>query len=61
MTRPMKDLGMSELHQLQRRLRRQYAAKRIGQADFKFINERLDEIEARVVSMRELDEYGREC
>jgi tetrahydromethanopterin S-methyltransferase subunit G len=34
---------------------------RIGKADFEYIDRRLDEIEARIVSMQEFDEYGKEA
>lgn len=34
---------------------------RIGQADFEYIDTRLNEVEARIVSMQEFDEYGKEA
>jgi hypothetical protein len=33
---------------------------RIQRPDFEFIDRRLDEVEARIVSMTETDEYGKE-
>lgn len=59
--RPLKDVGLQEVQQLRRRARRARAMDRIGKADFDFIDDRLDEVEARIVSMRETDEYGREA
>jgi hypothetical protein len=34
---------------------------RIGQADFEYIDTRLNEVEARIVSMQEFNEYGKEA
>lgn len=34
---------------------------RIGKADFTYIDDRLDEVEARIVSMQEFNEYGKEA
>jgi hypothetical protein len=59
--RPLKDAGLQEVQQLRRRVRRQHAMERIYKADAEFIDTRLDEIEARIVSMQELNEYGKEA
>lgn len=59
--RPLKDAGIQEVQQLRRRTRRQLAMGRINRPDFDFIDKRLDEIEARIVSMQETDEYGKEA
>jgi hypothetical protein len=58
---PLKTQGMTEVLQLRKRVTRIRAMRRIGDADFKYLDERLAEIEARIVSMQELDEYGREA
>ena len=34
---------------------------RVGKADFEYIDSRLDEVEARIVSMQEFNEYGKEA
>lgn len=58
--RPLKDRGMRELGVLKRRAKRANALERISDADFSYINRRLEEVEARIVRMREVDEYGEE-
>lgn len=60
MARPLKDAGMREVGSLRRRTRRQLALGRILPHDAAYITGRLDEIEARIVSMHEVDEYGKE-
>lgn len=57
---PLKTRGIAELKTLRRRVRRQRAMGRINKADFDFIDGRLDEVEARIVSMQELDKDGEE-
>lgn len=59
--RPLKDAGLAEVQALRRRARRQHAMERIGQADFEYIDVRLNEVESRIVSMQEFDEYGKEA
>jgi hypothetical protein len=51
---------MDELHSLLRRVRRAQALGRIGAADAKYITARLEQCEARIVSMSEINESGRE-
>jgi hypothetical protein len=58
--RPMKDVGLREVRSARRRVRRLLAMDRLLPMDAAYIVSRLDEIEARVVQMRELDEYGKE-
>lgn len=58
--RTIKTRGLVELSSLRKRVRRQYAARKISQADFMYIDQRLDEIEARVITMSELNEFGKE-
>jgi hypothetical protein len=60
MMRPMKDVGLREVRAARRRCRRLLAMDRLLPMDAAYIVSRLDEIEARVVQMRELDEYGKE-
>lgn len=59
--RPLKDAGLAEVQALRRRARRALAMSRIGKADFQYIDDRLDEVEARIVSMQEFNEYGKEA
>jgi hypothetical protein len=59
--RPLKDAGLQEVQQLRRRVRRQHAMGRVGQADYEYIDTRLNEVEARIVSMQEFNEYGKEA
>lgn len=58
--RALKDVGVKEVATLRRRVRRLLALERVFPADANFIIKRLDEIEARIVSMHELNEYGEE-
>lgn len=58
--RGMKDVGRAEVAALRRRTRRLLALERIMPADEEYITRRLDEIDARIVAMHELDEYGKE-
>lgn len=58
--RPLKDRGLSEVQGLRSRSRRQLALGRINKEDWAYIDVRLDEIEARIVSMKETDENGEE-
>jgi hypothetical protein len=58
--RTLKERGLRELAPLKRRVKRAYAMGRIDTDDFKFLNQRLDEVEARIISMRELNEQGEE-
>lgn len=58
--RPMKDVGLREAQQLRKRTRRLWSLGRIGRPDFEYIDKRLDEVEARIVSMSETDEFGKE-
>jgi hypothetical protein len=58
--RTMKERGLEELRSLRRRLRRLYGLGRIARPDYMYIDARLDEVEARIVQMRETNEYGRE-
>lgn len=60
MTRPLKDVGVREVATLRRRTRRLLALGRVFPADAAYIVERLDEIEARIVQMKEINEYGEE-
>lgn len=57
---PMKDAGLKEVKQARKRARRLWSLERIQRPDFEYIDARLDEVEARIVSMTELDEFGKE-
>ena len=56
----MKEVGLKEVQSARSRVRKLWGMERINRSDFEYIDVRLDEVEARIVSMRELDEYGRE-
>lgn len=58
--RTMKSRGLQEVSRLRTRLRRQLAFQRISKADYDYIDIRLDEVEARIISMREINENGEE-
>lgn len=58
--RGLQDAGLVEVSALRRRVRRLLALERVFPADAEFIVERLDEIEARIVSMTEIDGQGKE-
>lgn len=60
MARTLKSKGLEELRSLRRRTRRQQGLERIGKADADFIVSRLDQIEARIISMTEENEHGEE-
>jgi hypothetical protein len=58
--RALKDVGLAEVSALRRRVRRLLALERVFPADAEYIVTRLDEIEARIVSMTETNEHGKE-
>lgn len=58
--RPLKSSGLEEVQRLRSRSRRQLALGRILKDDWEYIDVRLDEIEARIVSMKETNENGEE-
>lgn len=58
--RPMKDAGLKEVQSVRSRNRKLWGMGRITRPDFEYIDTRLDEVEARIVSMTEQDEYGKE-
>lgn len=58
--RTLKSRGLVEVQTLRQRARRQFALRRIDRADFDYIDIRLDEVEARIVAMREINENGEE-
>lgn len=60
MAEPLKTRGLEELQSLLQRTRRQLALKRIYQSDAAYIEERLQEVEARIISMPEKDKTGEE-
>lgn len=60
MAKTLKSLGLQELDSLRRRARRQQGLGRIGAADAEFIVKRLNEIEARIIEMKEENENGLE-
>jgi hypothetical protein len=56
----MKVSGLAEIHAAQARLIRLYALQRVERADLEYIASRLDEVEARIISMTEIGEDGEE-
>ena len=58
--RTLKSRGLQEISLVRQRARRQYALGRISKADWEYIDSRLDEVEARIISMREINETGEE-
>ena len=58
--RPMKEVGLKEVQSARGRARKLWGMNRINRTDFQYIDDRLDEVEARIVSMVELDEFGEE-
>ena len=58
--RPMKDAGLKEVRSARSRVRKLWGMERVSRPDFEYIDRRLDEVEARIVSMVETDEYGKE-
>lgn len=58
--RPLKDVGLDEVRRLRSRTVRLEAMGRVFPVDAEYITDRLDEVEARIVSMHETDEYGKE-
>lgn len=56
----MKDVGLTEVKRVRRRVVRLEAMGRVFPADSAYITDRLDEVEARIVNMIELDEFGKE-
>jgi hypothetical protein len=58
--RSLKSVGLGEVASLRKRTRRLLAMGRVFPADASYITTRLDEIEAKIVSMQEINEYGKE-
>jgi hypothetical protein len=58
--RALKVAGLEEVARLRRRTRRALSLGRIYPEDCEYITSRLDEVEAKIVEMHELDESGRE-
>lgn len=58
--RPVKETGLEEVRSLRRRVLRANAMDRVSDPDAQFIDEHLDLVEARIIQMREIDEYGEE-
>lgn len=59
MVAPLKHKGLDELNNLQNRFRRLYALGRIDKKDFDFCEERLNEVEARIIEMSERMPHNR--
>lgn len=57
---PLKIVGLREVTRLRRRTRRLLGMERILPADAEYLVKRLDEMEARIVTMHEVDEFGKE-
>lgn len=60
MAKSLKDAGTEEARALKRRVLRQRALGRISETDSKYIVDRLEEIEARIILMWEDDPSRRE-
>lgn len=58
--RSLKSAGLAEVRGLRQRTRRLLAMGRVLPADAEYIVVRLDEVEARIVAMHEMNEYGKE-
>lgn len=58
--RSLKTAGLREVRALRQRTRRLVAMERVYPEDAEYINRRCEEIEARIVSMQETNEYGKE-
>ncbi len=56
--RGLKDVGIGELAKIKRRTLRLLALGRILPADALYITQKIDEVEARIVQMREFNERG---
>lgn len=53
MVAPMKTRGLEEVRLALKRISRLYSLRRIGEEDFRYIEKRLKEAEARIIEMRE--------
>lgn len=53
MVAPMKTRGLLDVQELLRRAGRLYGLRRIGSEDFRYIETRLKEVEARIIQMTE--------
>lgn len=60
MAEPLKTAGLRELARLRKRVRNQRAWGRIGRNDSDYIEERLNEVEARIINMTEQDKSGKD-
>lgn len=53
MVAPLKTRGLTDVQDLLRRAARLYGLRRVGEEDFRYIDQRLKEVEARIISMNE--------
>jgi hypothetical protein len=60
MVAPLKRQGLEDVRSLRRRTRRLLGLERIFPGDAEYITTRLDEMEARIVAMHEIDDNGEE-
>lgn len=58
--RPVKVNGAQEVSAFRKRIARAHALGRIGKPDYEYMDQRAQEIEARMVAMVEIDETGEE-
>jgi hypothetical protein len=58
--RSLKDVGVREVARLRRRTLRLLAMGRVYPSDATYIVSRLDEVEAKIISMQEFNESGEE-
>lgn len=58
--RTIKSVGMDDLGRLRRRIQRSHAMNRIGRSDAEYLLSLVNQMEARIVEMRELNEQGEE-
>jgi hypothetical protein len=56
----MKVSGLSEVRAAKARLIRLFALERVDRVDLEYIAQRLEEVEARIISMTEIGEDGEE-
>jgi hypothetical protein len=60
MAQPLKTNGLRELASIRRRVRRQWLLERIYKSDHDFLMDRINEMEAHIVAMKETLDNGEE-
>lgn len=56
MAKGLKELGVKEVGLFETRLRRQHALRRIGEDDYRYLQDKVNQIKSRLEAMDEIDD-----